>query len=243
MTGDIVPRVTIDPALPKKVQRLIREAAPQDLRIDLSAKGRWWMPRQAKRLHDVRRQYVLDEELTQDAGQLLARADRAAHKVLNSTVHLRGLIDRQRNEVSVPAQVWEITDALREYSRLVQKEPETAEDTQVTALLDTRRRALQISVDGIERRVIALEEYASKVAEADQQYGKLQKTQQAADQLTADSEDVLDLLARTARDDFAVAEIEGMTGEAAAAATAAATALEAAREAAVIALPVTRKTA
>ncbi|MEU3423612.1 hypothetical protein AB0F39_34565 [Streptomyces murinus] len=230
----------IDPALPEKIQHLIREAPPRDLHIDLSARGRWWMPRRAKRLHDVRRQYVLSSELTKDARRLVGRADWAAHEVLASEMHDRGLIDRQRNEVSVPAQVWEIADALREYSRLVQTGPEASEDAQVAALLDTRRRALQRSVDGIERRVIALEEYASKVAEADRQYLKLRETRQAADRLAADSDAVLDLLARTARDDLAVAEIEGMAGEAAAAAAAA---LEAAHEAAVIALPLPHKTA
>lgn len=45
--------------------------------------------------------------------------------------------------------------------------------------------------------------------------------------------DVLDLLARTAADDLAVAEIEGMTGQAAAVADAFAAALNSARAAAV----------
>ncbi|MFF2521455.1 hypothetical protein [Streptomyces liangshanensis] len=49
---------------------------------------------------------------------------------------------------------------------------------------------------------------------------------------TDSSDGVLDFLARSARDDLAVAEIEGMTGQAAAVATSFATALESAKEAA-----------
>ncbi|MFJ5294890.1 hypothetical protein [Streptomyces sp. NPDC088348] len=75
------------------------------------------------------------------------------------------------------------------------------------------------------------------MVQADDRYRELQQIQA----LTDSSDDVLDFLARTVRDDLAIAEVEGMTGEAAVAATFT-TALESAKGAAVIALP-TRTTA
>ncbi|MFD9634963.1 hypothetical protein ACFWX8_30490, partial [Streptomyces violascens] len=128
---------------------------------------------------------------------------------------------------------------LRTYSHLVKAEPKDPEGSKVVALLDTRRQALKTSLDGIERRVAALEAYADQVAAADDQYRELQQIQQ----LTNGSDDVLDLLASTARDDLAVAEIEGMTGQAAAVDATFTAALDAAKEAAVVALPTARKTA
>ncbi|OKI50330.1 hypothetical protein [Streptomyces sp. MJM1172] len=191
-----------------------------------------------RRLRDARPHYVLAADLADDAGQLLARASTAASAVLKSAVHKEDLVDRQRNETSLPVQEWEIAAGLREYSRLVQAEPKEAEGEKVVALLDSRRRALALSLAGIERRVIALEAYAAQIKEADRQYAELRQIQQLAD----GSNDVLELLARTARDDLAVAEIEGMTGEAAAVSASFTAALESAKEAAVIALPA-RKTA
>ncbi|MET9365813.1 hypothetical protein ABZX93_33560 [Streptomyces sp. NPDC006632] len=194
--------------------------------------------RQVQRMKEARKQYVLDEDLSEEAGQLLARANLAVVSILRSSVHMADLLDRQRNEMMLPAQRWEIAETLRDYSRLVKAEPTKAEGEKLTALLDSRRRALTTSLDGIGRQVTALETYAAQVAEADRQYRELQQIQK----LTAGSNEVLDLLARTARNDLAVAEIEGMTGEAAVVAATFTAALESAKEAAVIALP-TRTTA
>ncbi|MFJ5811879.1 hypothetical protein [Streptomyces sp. NPDC093093] len=192
----------------------------------------------ARRLAELRSRCVRPGELNDDARTLLARAQQAKKAVRTSAVHRFDLIDRQHNEVSLPRQEWEIAEALREYTRLVKAEPANPEGGKVTALLNTRRRALRASLDGITRRVNALESYAEQVAKADDRYRELQQIQA----LTDGSDDVLDFLARTARDDLAVAEIEGMTGKAAAVADAFTVALESAKEAAVIALPA-RKTA
>ncbi|WP_432158061.1 hypothetical protein [Streptomyces sp. bgisy153] len=187
----------------------------------------------ARRLAELKDRCVRPAELNDDARTLLARAQQAKKAVLTSAMHRFDLIDRQRNEVSLPRQEWGIAEALREYTRLVKAEPSNPKGGKVAALLDTRRRALRASLDGITRRVNALESYAEQVTQADDHYRELQQIQA----LTDGSGDVLDFLARTARDDLAVAEIEGMTGEAAAVADAFTTALESAKEAAVIALP------
>ncbi|MEU3221197.1 hypothetical protein [Streptomyces sp. NPDC006971] len=192
----------------------------------------------ARRLTELKNRCVQPSDLNDDSRTLLARAQQAKKSVLTSAVHRFNLIDRQRNEVSLPRQEWEVAEALREYTRLVKAEPSNPKGGKIAALLDTRRRALRASLDGITRRVEALESYAEQVAQADDRYRELQQIQA----LTDGSDDVLDLLARTVRDDLAVAEIEGMTGEAAVVADAFTTALESAKEAAVIALP-TRTTA
>ncbi|MEV0875924.1 hypothetical protein AB0I86_32810 [Streptomyces sp. NPDC049950] len=192
----------------------------------------------ARRLAELKDRCVQPSELNDDARTLLARAQQAKKAVRTSAVHRFDLIDRQHNDVALPRQEWEIAEALRKYTRMVKAEPSNPKGDKVAALLNTRRRALRASLDGITRRVEALESYAEQVAQADDRYRELQQIQA----LTDGSDDVLDLLARTVRDDLAVAEIEGMTEEAAAVADAFTTALESAKEAAVIALP-TRTTA
>ncbi|MDH6522094.1 hypothetical protein [Streptomyces sp. SAI-090] len=104
----------------------------------------------------------------------------------------------------------------------------------MTELLTSRRRVLETSLQGIERRVAALEAYAEQVAEADARYAEVREIER----LTAGSTELLELLARTAADDLAVAEIEGLTDEAAVVASTFTKALESAKQAAVAALPV-----
>ncbi|GHE76232.1 hypothetical protein [Streptomyces vinaceus] len=99
-------------------------------------------------------------------------------------------------------------------------------------------QALRVSRDGVEQRIAALEEYAAQVREADLRYQELQQIQRLAE----GNDEALDLLARTAADALAVAEIEAMAKEAAIVAKTFSTALDRASAAAVIALP-TRATA
>ncbi|MFJ6437851.1 hypothetical protein [Streptomyces sp. NPDC091416] len=184
-------------------------------------------------LHEARVRYVRPAELTEDARTLLARAQQARRTVLGSSVHRRDLVDRQRNQTALPHQEWEIAEALREYSRLTKAEPDIPRSSQVAEVIDVRRQSLAASFRGIGRRVVALERYADQVRRADDRFQELQQIQQ----LTESSTDVLELLARTVRDDLAVAEIEGMSVQAAAVAAAFTAALESAKEAAAIALP------
>ncbi|MEU5425831.1 hypothetical protein AB0H73_09510 [Streptomyces olivoreticuli] len=192
-----------------------------------------------RRVLDARQHYVLPEDLEDDARKLLARAHNAIRSVSRSAMHREDLIDRLRNERLLPAQEWDIAAALRDYSRLVRQEPKKPTSEKITDLLAERRRRLKLSRNGITCRVLALEVYARMVAEADRQYAELQQVQQLAD----GDEEVRELLARTARDALAVAEIESMTSQAVAVAEAFSAALESAREAAVIALPLAAQTA
>lgn len=186
-----------------------------------------------RELEESRARYVQLSQLTDEARSLLARAQQARRTVLGSSVHCCDLIDRQRNEVALPHQEWEIAEALREYSRLMKAEPDRPRGSMVAAVIDVRRKSLAASLQGIQRRVVALEAYADEVRRADDRFQELKQIQQ----LTEGSADVLELLARTARHDHAVAEIDGMNAQAAAVAATFTAALESAKEAAAIALP------
>ncbi|MFF9870055.1 hypothetical protein ACF1G0_32515 [Streptomyces sp. NPDC013953] len=63
----------------------------------------------------------------------------------------------------------------------------------MTELLTSRRRVLATSLHGIERRVAALDAYASQVAAADARYAEVREIER----LAVGSDELLDLLART----------------------------------------------
>ncbi|MFH8350223.1 hypothetical protein [Streptomyces sp. NPDC018045] len=188
---------------------------------------------EARRIHSLRHQCVLPLDLNEEAKALLRRAQTAARTVTGSRVHARGFLDRQRNELVFPQQEWEIAESLHTYTRLVGEAPDEPADGTVARLLDARARTLHESRAGVERRIEAMERYARQVAEADTRLLAWEQVQA----LTDGSGDVLDLLARTARDDLAVAELDGLTAEAAAVANAFTASLESAKDAAVAALP------
>ncbi|MFJ2745862.1 hypothetical protein ACIO3O_40095 [Streptomyces sp. NPDC087440] len=176
----------------------------------------------------AREHMVIPSELTAEAQVLLTRARTALTAVLTSTVHHQNLLDRQRNDLLLPAHLWEIAEGLRDYSRLAAQEPDQPEGERVRRLLAGRRQALAQSLAGAEHRVTALEAYAAEAARADSRYTELHQIQH----LTDTHSNVLDLLARTARDDLAATELDGMTGEASLAVHAFAQALDAAQQAA-----------
>ncbi|MEV6574840.1 hypothetical protein [Streptomyces sp. NPDC051577] len=176
-------------------------------------------------------QWVQPHELAPAADELLGRAQEAIGRVRNSTVHRRDLIDRDRNEALFPVQEWEIATALRDYSRLVSKGPKRPQSVEVTELIVSRRNPLEVGMTSTLRRVKALETFAAQAGEADARYEEMRQNQE----VTGDRDEVLDFLARTVRDDLAIAEIDGLTGEAGVVAAGFARALEKAKESAAFA--------
>ncbi|MEV8098841.1 hypothetical protein [Kitasatospora sp. NPDC085879] len=187
----------------------------------------------AKAIGAAAGRYVLPGGLSDEAVELLYRAQRATARVLATAVHCDGLLDDQRNQVVLPAQVWELAQHLAEHSDLAGRQPEQAAGGRVVPLLKAHRAALAASLAGLERRVTVLEDYAEQAVLADRRYVELQQVEQ----LERSGAGVLDLLARTAADDLAVAEVEGMTVQAAVLAEAFTTALQQAKDAAVVAMP------
>ncbi|MFD0437347.1 hypothetical protein [Streptomyces chartreusis] len=190
---------------------------------------------QLRRLAAAQKHLVHPKDLTADAQELLARAQLAMTAVLDSKVHRGKWLDAQRNEAAFPRQEWAIAQDLRDYSRVARKDQRTPQETDnatVAELLASRQRVLATSLHGIERRVAALEAYASQVAEADARYAEVREIER----LAAGSDELLDLLARTTVDDLAVAEIDALTDEAAVVASTFTKALESAKQAAAAAL-------
>ncbi|MCX4624440.1 hypothetical protein [Streptomyces albogriseolus] len=192
--------------------------------------------RQLRRLAAAQQHLVHPADLTADAQELLARAQLAMTAVLDSKVHREKWLDTQRNEAVFPRQEWAIAHDLRSYSRVArkgQRAPHTADNATLAELLTSRGRVLATSLHGIERRVEALEAYASQVAEADARYAEVREIER----LAAGSDELLDLLARTATDHLAVTEIDVLTDEVVAVASTFTKALESAKQAAAAALP------
>ncbi|MFJ3182404.1 hypothetical protein ACIPJN_29010 [Streptomyces sp. NPDC086796] len=181
-----------------------------------------------RRIQEVRELYVLDADLVPAAGQLLARAGHAVAAVRRSKVHRDDYLDRQRNDVVLPEKEWEIAEMLRAYSRVERSTPTKATGDEARPVLDAHQAVLQTALGGIERRVTALETYAEQTAEADRRYAELLQIQQ----ISAAGAELLELLARSVRDDLAVAEIDGLTNQATTVADAFKAALAEARESA-----------
>ncbi|MFJ8313796.1 MULTISPECIES: hypothetical protein [unclassified Streptomyces] len=196
--------------------------------LECASDNRW-----LKALADAHGHYVLVDELTDDARDLLHRAHRAQHVILESRVHREDLIDRTANEHMLPAQLWEIALSLALYSKLCRQEPDHPQGAALIRVLHDRRRALETSLRGITSRVRALEDYAQQSAEADARYAELEQIQYLSDR----SDQVLDLVARTAGDEHAVEEVTGMAAQAESVTDAFGKALREAQEAGRAALP------
>ncbi len=192
-----------------------------------------------RRLWEARDRIIRKDDLSEDARVLLSRAQHAARTVARSKVHRDGQIDRAHNEIALPAQEWEIAERLADYTRLTADAPENAAGEKDVAVLAARSAAIREGLAGIQRRVEALEAYATQVAEADDRYAEWLQLQRIGE----GEDDVRDFIARSVADDLAVAEIEGMTSQAEIITRAYTEALEEAKRAAVAALPRTIKAA
>jgi hypothetical protein len=170
-----------------------------------------------RRFHAAQGHFVLRTDLDGASRKLLDRAHAAVQTVRATALHRDDLLDRQRNDVALPAQLWTLAQDLAEYSRLVDQ------------LASTERSQIMGS---LKRRVIQLEKYATQAREADALYAKWLRTQERADNRDA----VLTLLARTAAEDWDIAETVSMTSKAQASAAALRESLQTARETAITAL-------
>jgi hypothetical protein len=139
----------------------------------------------------------------------MERAQAAVTAVLQSQVDLDGLLDDIANDVTLPAQQYEIAQRLAELTRLARKVRTAAGDasgSRVEEVLRTQRQALRLSSSALEERVEALERYAENTRAADAAY----REWEAVRELEQLGEDMHELVANTVRDELAVAEIEGL---------------------------------
>lgn len=144
---------------------------------------------------------------------LLRRAQDAVDAVTSSEVYRAGLLDEHAASAVLADQEWDIALALREQARLrdrraglsaVNAGPQTA------ALLDRQSQVARLADASVAGRVSALERYVAEVREADAAY----RDWQQAVALGELSDRHLDMLARTAADEYGIAEIEAMSAQA-----------------------------
>lgn len=168
--------------------------------------------RRALRQH--RDRCVTAADLDPEAAALLARAQQAAAAIDTAQVVRDDVIDTALTTAVLPRQLWETATALRRITELRSRPtPEDSGDTEITALLADRDRALRTVQRSVEARVNALEDYADRVAEADRAWQRVATLRR----LIAEQEELRDLLAATAADETAVRELADLTERAEAA--------------------------
>ncbi|HUN38361.1 MAG TPA: hypothetical protein VMU95_40745 [Trebonia sp.] len=190
-----------------KRQRLIRAAMYQAL-------GRVGPVRQ-KRYRD---EVVSPLALESSCRQLLSRTQTAIATTVYAGVYAANLSGAVRVE-DLRRHEWEIAVALREISELLAELAASfaagGAGPMTMAVVVSQNRAILTAREGITTRVEALERLAVQVAAAE----AARRDWETAHQMAARNDKYLDLVARTAADERASAEISGLADRAAEAAT------------------------
>ena len=165
----------------------------------------------AARTHHGR--YLTDQDFDAPSRMLLRRAQDAIDAVTSSEVCQADLLDQAAVGAALADQEWDIAVALREQAQLRARRAELSTigaGPATAALLARHAQAAQLAESSIAARVGALEDFAAEVREADAAY---RDWRQVASLAELDAQHV-DLVARTAADEYAVAHIEAMTQQA-----------------------------
>jgi hypothetical protein len=213
MTKPLWARPACDPDLPAHLRVLIARGrpgtqAPPDRKLLPAALRRWLdhrdLGRQSGKIifpHDLHATYRL----------LLARAQDAVDTILGSQVRAAGLLEP--DEPALRRHEWEIACTSRELTRVTALPAADARTGAMTAaVLGAQQRALALAEEATTGRICALERYAEQVAAADDAH----RDWQAALCQGSLNDVYLDLVARTAADQLAIAELDELTDRAAA---------------------------
>jgi hypothetical protein len=201
-----------NPDLPEQLRLLIARGrpgsqAPPGQPVRSPALRRWLQQREISR-HSA--SIIYPHNLDQSGRVLLARAQNAVDTVLGSQLRAAGLLEP--DEPTLRRHEWEVACATRELTRVRGLPSADAETGAMTAaVVDAQQRALMLAVEATTSRVSALERYADQVAAAEDAY----QDWQAALRQAGLNDVYLDLVARTAADELAVAELDELTGRAA----------------------------
>ncbi|MEV0620751.1 hypothetical protein AB0I81_46020 [Nonomuraea sp. NPDC050404] len=159
-------------------------------------------------------QYILPEDLDRPCQMLLRRAQNAVEAIMGSQVHKAGLIDSIDNQVSLPEEIWQISQRLRKLSsmhaeqgRIIPRElPSGMEDA-----FKPYTTALDAAWTSLSRRVRHLEKYAKQVLKADKVY----HAHLRLEALAAKTPEYQQLIAETVRDELAHERIRELSDQAA----------------------------
>jgi hypothetical protein len=161
------------------------------------------------------RRFVNLSDLDEQCSGLLLRAQQAIGTVLASRVSADSLLDQAAGEAVLRRHEWEIATALRDITRLRSEVNSSAVPGPLTAgVLDSHKHALKVAQDATESRIRALESYAKPVYAAE----TAQQDWRNAMKASGLNDKYLDLVARTAADQHAIAELTDLTEQAASAA-------------------------
>jgi hypothetical protein len=149
--------------------------------------------------------------------QLLRRAQVAIGAILGSEVYAADLLGHAAGESALRRHEWEIASTLREITALRAESgarlPGASRGPMTEAVLESHRRALAVAQEATASRVCAIERYAAQVRVTD----AARLDWQSALKVAGLNDRYLDLLARTAADELAIAEITNLTEQASAA--------------------------
>lgn len=174
--------------------------------------------------------------------QLLRRAQLAIDAILGSELYAADLLGHAAGESALRRHEWEIAFTLREITALRAEFGANMLDASrgpmTDAVLESHRRALAVAEEATASRVSAIERYAAQVRVTD----AARLDSQSALKVAGLNDRYLDLLARTAADEIAIAEITSLTEQACAANEAFRENLHLATAAEALALPVREET-
>lgn len=171
-------------------------------------------------LRRCRSKVVFPENLDETGRALLRRAQGAIASIRESGLVLRTPLGSIVDDSLIDQHEWEIARQLRDItslrSLLAVNSSSSSAGPMTTDVLRAQQRAIDLAQEAITTRVTALESYARQVLAADQ----ADRDWQQATTLSHLNDKYLDLVARTASDDYAVGEIAGLTEQLSAAAKA-----------------------
>ncbi|WP_346040885.1 hypothetical protein [Actinomadura chokoriensis] len=165
-------------------------------------------PHRLARKHHGR--YYLADDFDEESLGYIERARAAIAAISGSEIGRAGLLDDVANAVTLPRQEWEIARTCAELTRVKRQiEKVRSKHASLTKVIEPQRRALETAAEATERRIAALERYADRTKAADAQY----REWEAFKEIEEIEADVRELLAQTAQDDLAVAEIDRLSAD------------------------------
>lgn len=167
-----------------------------------------------------RQNWIFPSDLDASSQPLLGRAQQAIHTILGSRVRAAGMLEQSVDEGTLRRHEWEVACALCDIKRLRSRSSRNVPDKPAGPLtaevLNAHQHYIALAQGATAARVGALERYASQITaadNADRDWREAVKQSELNDQY-------LDLVARTARDEHAISELDNLTGQVAAAAQA-----------------------
>jgi hypothetical protein len=186
-----------DPELPERLRSAVRD--PGDQTFLRRRRAERELARDPDRV-------VYPHDLDLAGRVLVARAQNAIDTILSSRVRTEGLLEP--DEPTLRRHEWEVACAAREMTA-VRALPggQDSEGAMTSGVQAAQQRALSVAHDATDKRVSALERLATQVDAADCAH----RDWQSAVRLAGLNYRYTDLLARTAADELAVAELDAMT--------------------------------